>query len=65
MFVAGTRIYAYPGTSHAAAILVFDGDYKIVDTWDSTNKPINGYWAKYPERRERRSKVMKPDDTLT
>lgn len=56
MFQAGTRLYAYPGHSHAVAILVFDGDYKIVDTWDSTNKPITGYWAKYPERQQRQKK---------
>ncbi|MCR5141880.1 MAG: hypothetical protein K6C68_05045 [Ruminococcus sp.] len=54
MFQAGTRLYGYPGHTHAVAILVFDGDYKIVDTWDSTNKPITGYWAKYPERQQRR-----------
>lgn len=54
MFQAGTRLYAYPGHGHAVAILVFDGDYKIVDTWDSTFKPIIGYWAKYPERQQRR-----------
>lgn len=63
MFPAGTRIYAYPGHSHAVAILVFDGDYKIVDTWDSTSRPITGYWAKYPERQQRRIKPeqAKPD----
>lgn len=54
MFPAGTRLYAYPGHSHAVAILVFEGDYKIVDTWDSTNKIITGYWVKYPERQQRR-----------
>ena len=54
MFEAGTKLYAYPGHSHAVAILVFDGDYKIVDTWDSTNHPIIGYWAKYPERQQKR-----------
>ena len=53
MFQAGTRIYAYPGHHHAVAILVFDGDYKIVDTWDSTGKLITGYWVKYPERQQR------------
>lgn len=56
MFQAGTKLYAYPGHSHAVAILVFDGDYKIVDTWDSTSKPIVGYWVKYPERQQRRKK---------
>lgn len=53
MFQAGTRIYAYPGHHHAVAILVFDGDYKIVDTWGSTGKLITGYWVKYPERQQR------------
>lgn len=56
MFQTGTRLYAYPGHSHAVAILVFDGDYKIVDTWDSTNRPIIGYWVKYPEQQQRRKK---------
>lgn len=60
MFQAGTRLYAYPGHHHAVAILVFDGDYKIVDTWDSTSKPITGYWVKYPERQQRR-KTPEPD----
>ena len=53
MFEAGTRLFAYSGRNHAVAILVFDGDYKIVDTWDSTGRPINGYWAKYPEQQKR------------
>ena len=60
MFQPGTRLYAYPGHHHAVAILVFDGDYKIVDTWDSTGKPITGYWVKYPERQQRR-KPPEPD----
>ena len=54
MFQAGTRIFAYVGRNHAAAILVFDHDYKIVDTWDSTDRPIIKYWARYPERQRRR-----------
>ena len=56
MFQAGTRLYAYFGHTHAAAILVFDNDYKIVDTWDSTNCRITSCWAKYPERPTRRPK---------
>ena len=53
MFQAGARIFAFSGHHHAVAILVFDGDYKIVDTWDSTGRPILGYWVKYPERPQR------------
>lgn len=53
MFPSGTKIYAHPGHSHAVAILVFEGDYKIVDTWDSTSRPIVNYWAKYPEQKQR------------
>ena len=64
MFPAGTRIYAHPGRSHAVAILVFNGDYKIVDTWDSTNHPITDYWVKYPKRGKRPNRT-KQDDTLT
>lgn len=64
MFQAGTRIFAYVGSSHVVAILVFDEDYKIVDTWDSTNRKITKYWAKYPERPPRRSKPM-VNDKLT
>lgn len=56
MFQAGTKIFAYVGNSHVVAILVFDGDYKIVDTWDSTDRKITGYWAKYPDNR------VKPSD---
>ena len=65
MFQAGTRIYAYPGHYHAAAILVFDGDYKIVDTWDSTNRPITGYWVKYPERQQRKPSESELPQKLT
>ena len=59
----GLRPESYPGHHHAVAILVFDGDYKIVDTWDSTGKPITGYWVKYPERQQRRKPLVpdKPD----
>lgn len=56
MFQAGTRIFAYVGNSHVVAILVFNDDYKIVDTWDSTDRKITKYWAKYPERPQRRAK---------
>ena len=62
MFQAGTRIYAFPGKHHAVAILVFDNEYKIVDTWDSTGEPIMGYWAKYPERRQRPRKPEQISD---
>lgn len=55
MFEEGTRIFAYVGNSHVAAILVFDNDYKIVDTWDSTNRKILKYWAKYPEKKTRKN----------
>lgn len=61
MFQAGTRIYAFPGKRHAVAILVFDNEYKIVDTWDSTGKPIMGYWAKYTERKQRPKKSDVPE----
>ena len=71
MFQAGTRILAYVGNNHAVAILVFDGDYKIVDTWDSTNRRITGYWAKYPKRtkhdrpvREEAPAIPPKDDSI-
>ena len=65
MFQPGTRIFGYVGNSHAVAILVFDGDYKIVDTWDSTDRLITRYWAKYPERPRRREKPQEKPDKLT
>ena len=72
MFQAGTRIFAYVGSDHVVAILVFDGDYKIVDTWDSTDRRITSYWAKYPKRTKGERPVEiaepepeKPDDTIT
>ena len=69
MFQPGARLYAFPGHHHAVAILVFDGDYKIVDTWDSTSHPITGYWVKYPERREKPKppapEKKKDDERLT
>lgn len=55
MFQAGTRLYVYLGRGHAAAIIVFDGDYKIVDTWDSSDRQVTGYWAKFPERSEKQT----------
>lgn len=58
MFQAGTRIFAYVGSSHVVAILVFDDEYKIVDTWDSTDRKITKYWAKYPKRPRRRAKSV-------
>lgn len=58
MFQAGTRIFAYVGSNHVVAILVFNDDYKIVDTWDSTERKITRYWAKYPERPQRRAKLV-------
>ena len=60
MFQAGTRIYAYVDHNHAVAILVFDEDYKIVDTWDSTNHLITKYWAKYPDKPQRSARPPKP-----
>ena len=65
MFQAGTRIFAYVGNDHAAAILVFDDDYKIVDTWDSTDRYITKYWAKYPERPQRRPRNEEQQSQLT
>lgn len=65
MFPAGTRIYAYSGRSHVVAILVFDGEYKIVDTWDSTNRKIIEYWAKYPQKPKRPRKAEAPTEKLT
>lgn len=65
MFPAGTRIYAYSGRSHVVAILVFDGEYKIVDTWDSTNRKIIEYWAKYPQKPKRPRKTEAPAEKLT
>jgi hypothetical protein len=65
MFQPGTRIFGYVGNTHVVAILVFDGDYKIVDTWDSTNRLITRYWAKYPERPRRREKPQEKPEKLT
>ena len=65
MFQAGTRIFGYVGNSHVVAILVFDGDYKIVDTWDSTDRLITKYWAKYPERPRRREKPPQKPEPVT
>lgn len=63
MFEEGTRLVAQAGQGHMVAILVFDKDYKIVDTWDSTNRPILKYWAKYPETKERRRPRIIVDDS--
>lgn len=65
MFQAGTRIFAYIGNDHAAAILVFDDDYKIVDTWDSTGRAVTKYWAKYPARPQRRPRNTEQTGQLT
>lgn len=54
MFEEGTRLVALSGRTHMVAILVYSSEYKIVDTWDSTDRPIIGYWAKYPEKKARR-----------
>ena len=51
--------------SHAVAILVFDGEYKIVDIWDSTNRKIIEYWAKYPQKPKRPRKTEAPTEKLT
>lgn len=63
MFEEGTRIVAQAGQGHMVAILVFEHDYKIVDTWDSTTRPILKYWAKYPETKERRRPRIIVDDS--
>ncbi len=65
MFQEGTKIFAYAGVYHVVAILVFENDYKIVDTWDSTNEKIIKYWAKFPEvrsKRKERKQEPKKDD---
>ena len=60
MFPAGTGIFAYVGSSHVVSIRVLDGEYKIVDTWDSTNRKIVRYWAKYPKKPQRRVEPPAP-----
>ena len=41
------------------------GEYKIVDTWDSTNRKIIEYWAKYPQKPKRPRKTEAPTEKLT
>lgn len=40
-----------------------DIQFNIVDTWDSTSRPITGYWVKYQKRQQRRKSLVsnKPD----
>lgn len=46
----GEKILAYVGKSHVAAVLPFEEDgaavYKIVDSWDSTDRKIGVYYVK-------------------
>ena len=51
----GERIFAFCGRSHVVAVVpVSDGEdryrYKIVDTWDSTDRKIGYYWVKLDPR---------------
>lgn len=65
MFQPGTRIFAEVGSDHAVAVLVFDGDYRIVDTWDCSARKINRYWAKYPKRQIRSRKQTEVSSSIT
>ena len=51
----GERIFAYCGRGHVVAVIpIPDGEgrycYKIVDTWDSTDRKIGYYWVKLDPR---------------
>jgi len=50
MYPNGTKIFAYSGSHHVVAILIYDSEYKIIDSWDSSESPIGEFWTKYPER---------------
>lgn len=54
--LGGARIFAHVGRSHVAAVIPFteDGEthYKIVDSWDSTDRCIGEYWILYPPGQE-------------
>lgn len=49
------RVFAFVGRSHVAAVVpVEDEDgrstYKILDSWDSSSRPIGEYWVRTPSR---------------
>lgn len=52
----GERVFAYVGRNHVAAVLPFaehgTTHYKIVDSWDSSDRLIGDYWIKEPTRQE-------------
>lgn len=50
----GERILVYLGRSHIAAVLPEEnGEYKILDSWDSTQKYAGAYFVKRSDERER------------
>lgn len=42
----GERIFAHSGRSHAVAIVPVDGNYRVIDSWDSTSHTIGDFWFK-------------------
>lgn len=56
VLLIGERIFAYVGRNHVAAVLPFvehgTTHYKIVDSWDSSDRLIGDYWIKEPTRQE-------------
>lgn len=59
----GERVFAYVGRNHVAAVLPFVENgttrYKIVDSWDSSDRLIGDYWIKEPTREEGRMSIEK------
>ena len=63
MLLNGERVFAYVGRNHVAAVLPFiehgTTHYKIVDSWDSSDRLIGDYWIKEPTREEGRMSIEK------
>lgn len=61
----GERVFAYLRRNHVAAVLPFvdhgETHYKIVDCWDSTDRPVVEYWIKGPALQE---EVMPTEDVI-
>ena len=57
----GEKVFAFVGRNHVAAILPFlengTTHYKIVDSWDSSDRLIGEYWVKEPTREEGRMSI--------
>lgn len=55
----GERIFAHCGRSHVVAIILVDGHYKIIDSWDSSNRYIGEFWVKTCDKPKMSPKVEK------